>query len=70
MMAGTWKPISRHKEPKNEVLAMGFQNELLIGYIEYCSDAKTWFCESEFELLEEVHHFITVDELRNLKTER
>lgn len=50
--------------PEVEVIAIGYQNECLVGYISNNSDeGEEFICESDSELLEEVTHFMFIPEI-------
>lgn len=54
------------KEPDTEVLALGYQDEMLIGYVSQNEDGD-WFCESEDSIIEEVTHYILLKDLLKLQ---
>lgn len=56
-----WISVENHKSDLGEVLAMNNRNDCIVGYIHF--DGKSWICENEHELLEDVIYYITVKEL-------
>ncbi len=50
--------LGHGEEPEGEVLAIGYQNEMLIGYVSYHDDGLGWCCESSDELVTEVTHWM------------
>lgn len=59
-----WIKLTEETEPEKEVLAIGYQKECLIGYIS--NEDGDWFCVNDNEFLEEVTHYINLEELRKL----
>ena len=55
----------KEEPPKGEVLALGFQDEILLGYVE--KDGNEYICESEGEMLSNVTHYITKEDLLKLE---
>jgi hypothetical protein len=53
------------QEPDNEVLAIGYQGEMLIGYVGK-DESGEWTCESNDTVLEEVTHWIDLKTLKAL----
>jgi hypothetical protein len=60
-----WKDITK-EDPKGEVLAIGYQDEMLIGY---CTegDQGGWTCESDNKILHDVTHWIDLKDLIKLR---
>lgn len=48
--------------PHVEVIAIGYQNECLVGYI-HTDDAGDFVCENDHEMLEEVTHFMYIPKI-------
>lgn len=57
-----WTKLTDTNIPETEVLAIGYQQEVLVGMI-FKNDG--YICESDSSVLQNVTHFITVEELRN-----
>lgn len=51
------------EEPDKEVLAIGYQNEMLLGWLAK-DEGGDWECESDGELLTEVLAFVPAEEVR------
>ncbi len=56
------KITPKTKEPITEVLAIGYQDEIIVGWLRQ-DDAGDWSCENDCEGLDEVYAFITSKEL-------
>lgn len=61
-----WKKVG--KDPVTEVLAIGYQNEMLLGWIYRNEDDDGWYCENDSEFLTGVTHYIDLKDLRKLLT--
>jgi hypothetical protein len=59
----TWTELTKENEPDKEVLAIGRNGEVLVGYIS--GDT----CEADGVVLEDVDFFITVSDLKKLPRE-
>jgi len=53
---GKWISVDAKNLPKEEVLAYGYEDEILIGYLEANEEGHV-SCESENELLMDVTHY-------------
>lgn len=53
--------------PDVEVIAIGYQNECMVGYIRDDGDesGEEFICESNGEVLEEITHFIFIPKLKH-----
>ena len=51
-----WIKVDLNKLPDKECLAIGYQNEMLIGYIREDSEVGI-ACEDDFQLLTDVTHY-------------
>lgn len=60
-----WTRLTEHNVPDEEALAIGYQNEMLIGYISSDEDVE-FICEGEGVELTEVSHFILKKDLLKL----
>jgi hypothetical protein len=47
--------------PDGECIAIGEQDLIMIGYLEYVS-RKGWICENDFEVLERITHWMPLPE--------
>ncbi|RIV20361.1 hypothetical protein DYU11_20125 [Fibrisoma montanum] len=59
-----WVDITQ-KQPDREVLAIGYQEEMLVGYCYQQGDQ--YVCEAEGVVLERVTHWMDLGELRVLR---
>jgi hypothetical protein len=53
-----WINVDENNLPKMEVLALGYQKEILIGYIKIGTAWEGLICESEHEILIKVTHWM------------
>ena len=58
--------LDQNNLPEDEVVAIGYQNEALVGYIHYDIDKNKFTCYSDNEQLEDVYAIFTIDELITL----
>lgn len=58
-----WTPVDPENPPETKVLALGFQNEMVVGYLSFSRSGVK--CEGEDALLEEVTAYITTKDLVN-----
>lgn len=59
-------PLTLENIPDEEVIAIGYQNECLVGYIRNDGDesGEEFICESGSEILEDVSHFILIPKVK------
>lgn len=55
-----------NKEEPKEVLAIGYQQEMLIGYVSYHSNSDEFTCESGESVLADIIYVIDLDKLKSL----
>jgi len=62
-----WIELTNNNIPDREVLAIGYQDEMLIGYVDEDDDSVSGFhCSSDDTELTEVTHFIECSKLIKL----
>lgn len=57
----TWTLVGEN--PECEVLAIGYQDECIVGHLSYIKGRKTWVCENDSQILTHVTAYIPVNEL-------
>ncbi len=50
----------KDQQPEGEVLAIGYQHEMIIGYVS--EDGSSWICENDNEVLGDVSHWMPLPE--------
>lgn len=61
IMETQWR-LAKGKVPEYEVLAVGYQDEMWIGFLH--KDAEKWQCENDSGILDSVRYYIPMKDLR------
>jgi len=64
-MKDMWIDVNDDTYVTQEVLAIGYQDELVIGYLYYSKDYGSYCCENDNELLTDVHKYILIRDIKN-----
>lgn len=64
------KEVDIENIPHKEVLAFNKADQLIVGYLSYNDRTDRTLCENEEQVLDDITHYIEVEDLIKLKNEQ